>query len=306
MGYIETMRTPPVKHSKMMQIEKTEETGFCFGVKRALRILEEATEKYGEVETLGPVVHNQRVVDGLRELGVRAVSNPDQITGNIAVIPSHGMPPQVSEELKARGLKVIDSTCPNVRKAQRAAKALSELGFWVVVFGDPNHPEVKGILGWAGGKGIATLDGEAAPKLDKLRHRVGLLSQTTRNPAQFAQFINSFITLLLPRIEELRIINTLCHVTKKRQAEAADLARKVNLMIVVGGRNSANARCLAEVCSSAGTETHHVETAAEIKEDWLQGKSFVGVTTGTSIPDEVTQEVMLRLDQIKRGLDATT
>lgn len=306
MGYIEMMRTPSVKRFKIMQIEKTEETGFCFGVKRALRILEEATEKYGAVETLGPVVHNQRVVDGLRELGVRVVSNPDQITGNIAVIPSHGMPPQVSEELKARGLKVIDSTCPNVRKAQRAAKALSEVGFWVVVFGDPNHPEVKGILGWAGGKGIATLDGEATPKLDKLPHRVGLLSQTTRNPAQFAQFINSFVTLFLPRIEELRIVNTLCHVTKKRQAEAVDLASKVDVMIVVGARNSANTRCLAEVCASAGTETHHVETAAEIEEDWLEGKSFVGVTTGTSIPDEVTEEVMLRLDQIKRGLDATT
>ncbi len=288
----------------MIQVEKTRETGFCFGVKRALRILEEAVGKHGSVETLGPVVHNQRVVDSLQELGVRAVSDFGQVAGSIAVIPSHGMPPGVSADLREKGLTIIDTTCPNVRKAQEAAKELSEAGFWVVVFGDPNHPEVKGMLGWAGGNGVATLDTESIAKLDKLPHRLGLLSQTTRNPTQFADFINSFVTLFLPQIGELRIINTLCNVTKKRQKEAVDLAKKVNLMIVVGGRNSANTRCLAEVCSSAGTETHHVETAAEIKEDWLRGKSFVGVTTGTSIPDQVTQEVMLRLDQIKRSLDA--
>jgi len=213
------------------------------------------------------------------------------------------VPPQVTEELKARGLRVIDTTCPNVRRAQRAAMQLSEAGFGVIVFGDPNHPEVKGILGWAGGKGIATVDSQALSELDEVPHRVGLLSQTTRNPNQYAHFIDSFVTSFLPRIEELHIINTLCNVTKKRQAEAVDLASKVDLMIVVGGRNSANSRCLAEVCASAGTETRHVETAADIEEQWLRGKHLVGITTGTSIPDQVTDEVMLRLNQIRDNLD---
>ncbi|OGO03375.1 MAG: 4-hydroxy-3-methylbut-2-enyl diphosphate reductase [Chloroflexi bacterium RBG_13_54_8] len=295
-----------MKRSRTVLIEKAKETGFCFGVKRALKILEEAIDKYGEVETLGPVVHNERVVDSLGRLGVKVVESSHQVAGRIAVIPSHGMPPQVSHELKARGLTIIDTTCPNVQRAQKAAKELSEAGFWVIVFGDPHHPEVKGILGWAAGKGVATLDSEAISKLSDLPHRLGLLSQTTRNPSQFARFTNDVINLLLPRIGELRVVNTICNVTEKRQTEAMELAEKADLMIVVGGRNSANTRCLAEVCSSTGTETHHVESAAEIQEEWFGSKTFVGVTTGTSIPDRLTQEVMLRLDQIrKRGLDAT-
>ncbi|MBM4462439.1 MAG: 4-hydroxy-3-methylbut-2-enyl diphosphate reductase [Chloroflexi bacterium] len=285
----------------MLRIEKAKETGFCFGVRRALKILEEATGKYGEIETLGPVVHNERVVDDLRRLGVKVVTSLDQISGSIAVIPSHGVPPQVAEELKARRLRLIDTTCPNVRKAQKAAKELSEAGFFVVVFGDPNHPEVKGILGWAGGTGIAIPDSQAISELGQLPRRLGLLSQTTRNANQFAQFIDSFVTWCLPLIQELRIVNTLCNITKKRQSEAVQLANKVDMMIVVGGRNSANARCLAEVCSSTGTETHHIERASEIEQGWLREKTSVGVTTGTSIPDQVTDEVMLKLEQLREA-----
>jgi 4-hydroxy-3-methylbut-2-enyl diphosphate reductase len=288
----------------MIRIEKAKETGFCFGVRRALKILEEATEKYGEMETLGPVVHNQRVVDDLSQLGVKAVTSSDQISGSIAVIPSHGLPPQVAEELKAGRLRVIDTTCPNVRKAQKAARELSEAGFFVVIFGDPNHPEVKGILGWAGGKGIAIPNSQAISELGQLPRRLGLLSQTTRNPNQFAQFIDSFVTCYLPLIQELRIVNTLCNITKKRQAEAVNLAKKVDVMIVVGGRNSANAHCLAEVCSFTGTETHHIEKASEVERGWLGGKTSVGVTTGTSIPDQVTDEVMLKLNQLRESLEA--
>jgi len=281
----------------MIQVKKTSKTGFCFGVRRALKIVEQAVQKHGSVETLGPVVHNQRVVDRLGRLGVRAVDSVDKVTSGIAVIPSHGVPPQVAEELSARRLKVIDTTCPNVRRAQQAARELADNGFYVIVFGDPGHPEVRGILGWVGGKGIATPESDSLSVLEDLPPRVGLLSQTTRNPGYFARFISDFVTSALPRIEEVRIVNTLCNVTRKRQAEAVDLARTVDLMIVVGGRNSANTRCLAEVCSSVGTETHHVESAAEIEESWLSGRRLVGVTTGTSIPDEVTEEVMLWLEE---------
>jgi 4-hydroxy-3-methylbut-2-enyl diphosphate reductase len=288
----------------MIRVEKAKETGFCFGVRRALKILEEAAEKYGEMETLGPVVHNQRVVDDLSQLGVKTVTSLDQISGSIAVIPSHGLPPQMADELKARRLRVIDTTCPNVRKAQKAAQELSEAGFFVVIFGDPDHPEVKGILGWAVGKGIAIPNSQTISELGQLPRHLGLLSQTTRNPNQFAQFIDSFVTCYLPLIQELRIVNTLCNITKKRQAEAIGLAKKVGVMIVVGGRNSANARCLAEVCSSTGTETHHIEKASEIEPAWLRGKTSVGVTTGTSIPDQVTDEVMLKLDQLRESLEA--
>jgi 4-hydroxy-3-methylbut-2-enyl diphosphate reductase len=287
-----------------MQIRKAKETGFCFGVKRALKILEEALQEYGEIETLGRMVHNQQMVNNLSKRGVRVVENLDCVQGNTVVIPSHGVPPQVVEELKARRLGIIDTTCPIVRKAQLTVKELSERGFGVIIFGDPDHPEVKGMLGWAGERGIATLNTEMISKFDKLPRHLGLLSQTTRDPAQFAHFANNFVNLFLPQIGELRIVNTLCDVCKRRQATAMELARKVDLMIVVGGQNSANTRCLAEVCSSMGVETHHVETAAEIEDSWLKGRNLVGVTTGTSTPDQVIQEVMLKLEKIKRSLDA--
>jgi len=279
-----------------MDIEKASEIGFCFGVKRALKILEETIGEYGKVETLGPVVHNQQVVDRFSQLGARAVDRPDQVAGSVAVIPSHGVSPDTLDELASRGLKVVDTTCPNVRRAQSAARDLSQSGVWVVIFGDPLHPEVKGILGWAGHKGMATLDSGSITHLDDLPARLGLLSQTTRNPAQYVAFVDSIASVVLSRIDELRIINTLCNITKRRQAAALELARKVSLMIVVGGRNSANTRCLAEMCSSTGTETHLVETAAEIERDWLKGQRAIGVTTGTSIPDSVIGEVMLKLD----------
>ncbi len=278
-----------------MDIEIAPETGFCFGVKRALRILEETIDEYGKVETLGPVVHNQQVVDRFTQLGARAVESPDQIAGRVAVIPSHGVSPNVLEELASRGLKVVDTTCPNVRRAQSAARELSQAGVWVVIYGDPQHPEVKGILGWAGHRGVATLDSRSVTDLHDLPSRLGLLSQTTRSPAQYAGFVDSIVSALLSQMDELRIINTLCNITKRRQAAALELARRVGVMIVVGGLHSANTRCLADMCSSTGTETHLVETAADIDSAWLEGQMSIGVTTGTSIPDGVIDEVMLKL-----------
>lgn len=284
-----------------MDIEKATEIGFCFGVKRALKILEQTIGEYGEVETLGPIVHNQQVVDRFGQLGAKAVESPNQIRGHVAVIPSHGLPPSVLHELASRGLKVVDTTCPNVRKAQSAARDLSESGFWVVIFGDPQHPEVKGMLGWAGHNGLATLDSRSVTALDELPSRLGLLSQTTRNPTQYVDFVDRISSSNLSRIDELRIINTLCNITKRRQTAALELARKVSLMIVVGGRHSANTRCLAEMCLSTGTETHHIETAAEIEAAWLKGQTAIGVTTGTSIPDSVIDEVMLKLNELNRA-----
>jgi (E)-4-hydroxy-3-methyl-but-2-enyl pyrophosphate reductase len=208
------------------------------------------------------------------------------------------------EGLEARGITTIDTTCPNVRKAQNAAKELSGAGFWVVVFGDPGHPEVKGIIGWAANKGLATLDIRILAEDRALPARLGLLSQTTRNRDQFVDFADKVVSSLLPGLEELRIINTLCDVTKRRQTAALELARSVDMMIVVGGRHSANTRCLAEVCSKAGARTQHVETASEIEEAWFRNNQVIGVTTGTSISDNVIEEVVLKLEQAKRRFSA--
>ena len=287
-----------------MEIKKAEEIGFCSGVRRAIKLLEEFALKRGGEETLGAVVHNQQVVDSLSSLGIKVVENLDQLRGNVVAIPAHGASPQVIEELQARGLEIIDTTCPIVRKTQMTAKELASSGFEIVIFGDAEHPEVKGILSWAGGRGIATLDAETVSKFSKPPRRLGVLSQTTQSPAQFVHFVNSLVTSSLPRSAELRIINTICHTTRRRQEAALKLARKVNLMIVIGGRDSANTRHLAEICSSTGAETHHVETAKEIEAGWLKGKHWIGVTAGTSTPDQIIEEVMLKLEGIKGLVNA--
>jgi len=287
-----------------MRIEKAEETGFCSGVRRALELLDRAMQEHTELETLGLMVHNQQVIDSLSQRGIKAVKSIDQVQGKTVVIPSHGVSPQVIEELKSRKYLIIDATCPIVRKAQRAAKELSEKGFQVIVYGDPSHSEVRGVLGWAGDSGIATLDSDVTSKFDKLPPRIGFVSQTTQTPDHFLNFISEFTAAYFPRIKELCIINTICDVTKRRQEAAIELTKRVDLMIVVGGRNSANTRCLAELCSSAGVETHHIERASEIQESWLEGRYHIGITTGTSTLDQVTQEVEQKLEEITKSSDA--
>jgi 4-hydroxy-3-methylbut-2-enyl diphosphate reductase len=160
---------------------------------------------------------------------------------------------------------------------------------------------VKGVLGWAGENGIATLESDVAQIFSKIPRRLGFVSQTTQTPDHFLKFMSDFTAACFPQISELCIINTICDVTRRRQEAALELTKRADLMIVVGGRNSANTRCLAEICSSTGVETHHIERAAEIQESWLDGRDLIGVTTGTSTLDQITQEVVQRLEEIKKN-----
>jgi 4-hydroxy-3-methylbut-2-enyl diphosphate reductase len=278
-----------------MEIEKAGDLGFCFGVRRAIKLLEEAAQEQGPLQTLGPIVHNQQVVEELKTKGIRVASGLHNIDSEIVAIASHGATPQVIDMLNSRGLKVIDATCPLVQRAQRAARRLAAAGFYVLVFGDSAHTEVQGILGWAGDNALATLE---LPKLEMLPRRVGILSQTTQNPSHFARFLQQFIASGMASLSELRIINTICEVTTRRQQAALELARRVDLMLVIGGRHSANTRHLAESCVAAGVETHHVETVAELDPAWLANRHRIGVTAGASTPDQVIDEVIARLEEM--------
>ena len=279
-----------------MHIEKVPEMGFCFGVRRAIDILEKAVREHGRLETLGPVVHNQQVVGRLAGMGIRVVESLADLQGDIIAISSHGAHPKVLEEIEARHLRVIDTTCPIVRSAQMVAKGLAEAGFSVIIFGDAHHPEVEGILGWAGERGMAVVDEQAIAEFDRLPRKLGIISQTTQSPDRFANFAKRLIDLGIAQVSELRLINTICDVTRKRQVAALKLAGTVDLMIVVGGHNSANTQRLAEICSTTGVETHRVEGVGEIEPGWLQGHRRIGVTAGASTPDEVINEVMLALE----------
>jgi len=278
-----------------VKIEKTKEIGFCYGVKRAIDILERIARERGGVETLGAVVHNQQVLQRLAEIGVRVVLGIDDIRGNTVAISSHGVSPQVEEKLKARHIDIINTTCPFVHRVQIAAQRLAKNGFFVIIYGDADHTEVNGVLSWAGGRGVATLDERFIAKLDPLPRRLGILSQTTQIPANFTEFVKRLIDLVFTRDSELRIIDTICHDIRRRQAEALELARRVDLMLVIGGRGSANTSRLAELCSTA-TETYLIETAGEIKPSWFRGKHHIGITSGASTPEPTIDEVLARLE----------
>lgn len=278
-----------------MKIEKVSEIGLCFGVKRAIGIVEKVASERGKLETLGALAHNQQVLQKLADIGVRVARNIDDIQGDTVAISSHGISPQLEEEIRARHINIINTTCPFVQRAQGAARRLAKSDFMVIIYGDADHPEVKGILGWANGKGMATLDEKFMAKLDHIPRHLGVLSQTTQIPSHFTQFVKKLIDSALTKDSEIRIIDTICHDTRKRQAEAFELANKVDLMLVVGSHTSANTNRLAELCSTA-TKTHLVETAGEIQLSWLQGKHHIGITAGASTPEQTINEVVARLE----------
>ena len=276
-------------------IEKAAGIGFCFGVRRAINILEKVSHERGGVETLGAVVHNQPVLQRLAEIGVRVAREVDDIRGDIVAISSHGVSPQVEEEIRARHIDVINTTCPFVQRAHVAARRLAESGFFVIIYGNVDHSEVRGILGWAKGRGIATLDEKTIATLDHLPRRLGVLSQTTQVPAHFTEFVKKLIDSALTKGSELRIIDTICYDIRERQIASLKLASRVDLMLVIGGHNSANTKHLAELCSTI-TKTYLIETVDEIQPSWFQDQHHIGITAGASTAEETINEVLAKLE----------
>lgn len=277
-----------------LRIEKAAGTGFCFGVKRAIDILEKTARERGPVETLGAVVHNQQVSQRLADIGITVAGSIDDIKGKRVAIGAHGIGPKLEEELRRRYDDIINTTCPFVHRAQIAARRLAESDFWVVIYGDADHREVKGIMAWADNQGIATLDDNFARTVERLPRRLGVLSQTTQVPAHFNEFVKNLIDSTLVKDSELRIIDTICHDIRERQQAALDLAAKVDLMLVIGSQTSANTKHLAGLCATV-TETRLVETGEDIQPAWLRGHHHIGVTSGASTAEETINGVLDRL-----------
>jgi 4-hydroxy-3-methylbut-2-enyl diphosphate reductase len=280
-----------------LKVEKATGIGFCMGVKRAIDILEKVASERGRVETLGAVVHNRKVLRRLTEIGVRIVNNIAELQGDVVVISTHGAGPKIMEEIKSRNIAVVDTTCPFVKRAQIAARRLAEAGFFTIVFGDVGHPEVKGILSWAGGKGIATKDVTTFTTVGYLPRHLGILSQTTQIPADFAYFAKEIIDYALAKDSEIRIIDTICHDIRRRQADTLALAKESHLLLVVGGQTSANSRHLFELCARI-TETYLIESADEIKKSWIRNKTQIGITSGASTDEQTINEVVAKLESI--------
>jgi 4-hydroxy-3-methylbut-2-enyl diphosphate reductase len=270
--------------------------GFCWGVRRAIDIMEKAADEKGEIISLGPIVHNPQVVRELEERGVRTAGDLSDGDSLPVAITAHGVGPDVLEDARSRGNEVIDTTCPIVTRSQRWAKKMAEAGFTLVIFGDPNHREVRGVLAWAGANAIAIQDGDPLPA--DLPSRLAVISQTTQSPERFAEFVSRLMQKNVGKISELRVINTLCDVTSSQQSAARELAQEVDLVLVVGGRSSANTRHLLDVCKEEGSIAYHVEGPDELKAEWLKGCKSVGVTAGASTPDSAVEAVVRRVQRL--------
>ena len=268
-----------------MEVILAEHLGFCYGVKRAIEIARENASTDGSSSTLGPIIHNPQMVERLKQEGVGTVSSLKEMKDGLVIIRSHGVGPEVYEEAESRGLELVDATCPHVKKAQISAKMLSEEGYTVVIVGEKNHPEVKSIFEWTS-HGAHIIETEAEAQALPMLGRLGVVCQTTFSRARF----RSIVSCLLEKSRDIKILRTICTATDMRQSAALELAEKVDMMLVIGGKNSANTTRLAQLCATK-CRTYHIETVAELQDDWIQGVNKIGITAGASTPDWIIKEV---------------
>ena len=272
-------------------IEIAAHAGTCYGVQRALDMALAAAPQAGEctqVHTLGPLIHNPIVVRELAEAGVGLAETLDDAASGTVIIRAHGVVPQVIDAARKRGLNVVDATCPYVKKVHVAAERL-------VVVGEPGHPEVEGILGHAGTDAQVVSCAADASALS-LKGKVGLVVQTT----QTAQNLAEVVAAITPRVQELRVINTICAATSERQQAAATLANRCDCMVVVGGKNSGNTRRLAQICADACERTYHIEEASELQAAWFTDAHHIGITAGASTPQEHIERAVTRIKELCR------
>jgi len=254
--------------------------GICYGVERALKLAVEAAESGRTVRTLGPLIHNPQAVQALRERGVEVAACLDDADDGTLIIRSHGVVPSIIEAARDKGLDVIDATCPFVSTAHQSAAELVRDGYTVIIVGEADHPEVEGIMAWAQGQAIVVEEVADIPA--KLGSRkIGVVVQTTQSLSR----LQAVVDALLPRVSELKVHNTICSATGKRQRAAEERAREVDVVVVVGGHNAGNTSRLAEICREVNPRVHLVETADELRAEWFEGACDVGVTAGASTPD---------------------
>jgi 4-hydroxy-3-methylbut-2-en-1-yl diphosphate reductase len=268
------------------EVRIAERAGFCYGVRLAIDKAKHAREQGQEVTTLGQLVHNPGIKADLSDRGIRTADLADQVEGGTLVIRAHGVPRDEFERVKGKGdLQVIDATCTWVIQSQKAAAELAEQGYTVCIIGHEDHPEIKGVRSYAGEKHVVVDDMDRST-WERVPHtkRIGVLSQSTILPSK----LEEFAAFCLRRCHDLRVVNTVCPVTLTRQADSVVLAKDVDGMIVVGGKNSSNTKELAVKCREVCDQVIHVEDAEELARDhavWLTGKSKLGITGGTSTPE---------------------
>jgi 4-hydroxy-3-methylbut-2-enyl diphosphate reductase len=276
-----------------MKIQLASSYGFCFGVKRAIRIAEE----HQGSKTYGPLIHNKDEINRLKngfEIGL-AEKFEDVSPDDAVVIRTHGIPKNELAQLKAQGNDIINATCPYVTTPQNIVAQMSEKGYSIVIFGDRNHPEIKGVVSYAKDQRNAFIvadedELEGLPILSK----VAVVAQTTRKPKDFLKVVNALIL----NHKEVRVFNTICNATFENQDAAAELAKDADVMIVIGGKHSSNTKQLHSICKSYCDESYLIENESELEASWFKGKELCGISAGASTPDWIVQNVIDGIQKI--------
>jgi 4-hydroxy-3-methylbut-2-enyl diphosphate reductase len=278
-----------------MQVLLADEFGFCFGVERAVDMVEDALKDGDTVRTLGPLIHNSQEMQRLAAEGVATISTPVEIKrSETVIIRAHGVTPEVQSELEEKAAKVIDATCPFVTKVQKLAQRAAAQNRHVVVVGNPDHPEMIGVKGYAPNHAFVVRDASEVENLPQL-HAPLVVSQTT---IKLSTFMEAAEAVKAKADAEPQIINTICSATRDRQDAARALAGEVDAFYIIGGRHSSNSVKLLAVCQEQCPKSFLIETADEINKDDLIGVERVGVTAGASTPNWLIDQVVERLKQI--------
>lgn len=280
---------------EVMKVLLADEYGFCFGVERAVEMVEDSLSADETVRTLGPLIHNEQEMQRLGGLGVATISEPVQIKrGETAVIRAHGVTPEVQKELEEKASKVVDATCPFVTRVQRLAARAAEEGRHVIVVGNPDHPEMVGVKGYAPENAFVIRDESELPSLPKLKNPL-VVSQTTIKAKTFFDTAEAVKKIAEG---ETQIINTICSATRDRQDAARALAGEVGAFYIIGGNHSSNSRKLLNVCKEQCEKSFLIQTEEDIEPADLEGVEKVGVTAGASTPKWLIDKVVARLEAL--------
>lgn len=275
-----------------MRVVLAKSAGFCFGVRRAVDTVYEKLSCGEPIYTYGPIIHNEEVVDDLARRGVEVVGSVGELEGRergTVVIRAHGAERGVAEAIEALGFSVEDAACPFVKKIHRIVERYSAEGCQVVIVGDGSHPEVRGIKSWAVGQPAAVVStpGEAESFEPEPLRKVCVVSQTTFQQGKFQEIVD----IIAKKAYDIIVLNTICNATEERQAEARDIARRVDAMIVIGGRNSSNTQKLFKICQKECNNTYYIQTSKDLNMSLLRSVDSVGITAGASTPKKIIEEV---------------
>jgi len=276
-----------------VEIKLAKSYGFCFGVKRAIKIAEGSPNSV----TFGPLIHNKNEIERLKErFNVGLVEEIEQVEeGGRVVIRTHGIPKDKLQRLKEKEVEVIDATCPFVTKPQEIVEKMSKEGYSIVIFGDKNHPEIKGVMSYAINPIVVLSEEELKEQLPFIKERVATVAQTTRKFGEYEKIVN----LLMKHKKEVRVFNTICNATFENQDAARELSKEADVMIIIGGKHSSNTKQLFNICKENCPSSYLIENAKELKKEWFKDKKVCGITAGASTPNWIIEEVIENIKKIQ-------